>query len=494
MPLTETTLVPRKFEARSRHPVQLRMSDLMKRQLLCTAACFTIAGQVRADDDSLTYKGVTLYGWVDVNLTYGTHGEKTNSTYPVGVDYLIIGAKNANHSVLGLSENGISGSRIGLKGTESLVGDWSAIFKVESEFNPLSGQLQDGLKSMADQNGVPLAQQRTGWGDSNKAGQLLSGNAWAGVSHPTYGSATAGRQTSMIWDDLMKYDPNYGSLALSLLGYSGGLSGGGDTEDRYLDNTLRYAGHYGIAHGSLQYGFGDGGAEGTSIQIDLGLDVSHFSVDALYSRMKDAVSASPLTTNASGALSASQSAAMSAFGLNETNTLAATITDNSAYVVNAMYDFGRPKILGGYERIIYSNPQSPDSSKGLVDGLGEAQTIGGYYILTSNSALPKDKVLQVAWFGGRYSFSPAWEVDLTYYYEAQNNYSTSAALAGCSNRAISSQCRGNFYGIGMLSEYTLSSHWEFYGGAIWSQVTGGIANGYLQTNDFEPTIGFRVIF
>ncbi len=29
---------------------------------------------------------------------------------------------------------------------------------------------------------------------------------------------------------------------------------------------------------------------------------------------------------------------------------------------------------------------------------------------------------------------------------------------------------------------------------MWSQVTGGLANGYLQTNNTNPTIGVRFTF
>ena len=478
----------------------------MKKIILLAGACLASISTAHADapasDDSLTYKGVTVYGLVDVNATYQTHGENTNSAYPVGLDYLIIGAKNAAGSKFNLSDNGISGSKIGIKGTEALGGGWNAVFKLESEFNPLSGQLMDGLKAMVQQNGIPLAQQTTAWGDSNKAGQLLNANEYIGFSNAKFGQITVGRQSAIFWDDLIKYDPNRGALNLSLLGYSGQPAGGGDTEDRYVNNTLKYWGDFGALHGGAMYGFGDGTAEGKSIELDLGAHVAAFSVDALYKHTKDAVSASPLTTNTTGALSAAQTAAMTAFGFNEGNTLAASITDNTAVIINAKVDVGHASILGGYEHILFKNPTSPVSSMALVDGLGAGTTIGGYNILTNNSSLPAEKTVQIAWLGARYAASKKWDLSASYYFEAQNNYSTSAALAGCTSATVSGQCSGHFYGAGLMSEYRVNHHLEVYSGAMWSKVAGGMANGYLNgsvagnqsASTIDPTVGLRLSF
>lgn len=470
----------------------------MKHSILLAGACLaaTLAGATaaHAKDDSLTFDGVTLYGIIDVNVAYQTHGEKVSSTYPVGLDYLIIGTKNAGGGRFSFSENGRSATKIGLKGTEPLGHDWSAVFKIETEFDPLSGQLVDGLKSMVAANGVPLAQQTTAYGDTNKAGQALNANVFAGVSHPRYGTLTFGRQASMFWEDLIRYDPAHGSYAFSLLGYAGALAGGGSTEDRYINSALKYAVHYGPAHAGVMYGFGDGTAEGRSIELDAGADIGRFSIDALYKHTQNAVNASPLTTNATGTLSTAQAAAMTAFNLSLGNTLAASITDNRAVLVNGMVDLGRVKLLAGYEHIAYRNPSSPLSKVALVDGLGWATTIGGYDILTNSASLPSQKVVQAGWIGGRVAVTKAWEIDAAGYIEAQNAYATSPALAGCSSAALSGQCSGHFYGASVLSEYRFNPHVEVYGGAMWSKVSGGMANGYLHTATVDPTLGVQLAF
>jgi hypothetical protein len=54
----------------------------------------------------------------------------------------------------GVTSNGMSQSRIGLQGKEPLhFMDWSGVFKVETYFNPASGQITDALKSVTQNNG-----------------------------------------------------------------------------------------------------------------------------------------------------------------------------------------------------------------------------------------------------------------------------------------------------------------------------------------------------
>jgi predicted porin len=471
---------------------------MMHRILLAGAAVAALVGtpvQAKDDkDDSLTFAGVTLYGLIDVNATYQTHGEKVSGSFPVGTEYLIIGSKNAGGGHFNLSENGRSASKIGIRGSEKIGGEWTAVFKAETEFLPLSGQLVNGLKSMVAANGVPLAQQTTAYGDTNKAGQAFNGNLYAGVSHPQYGTLTFGRQPSMMWDDLIRYDPLHGAYAFSLLGYAGGLPGGGSTENRYTNNSLRYQIRHGAAHAGVMVGLGDGTAAGRSLEFDAGADVGRFSIDALYKVTHNAVNASPLTTNATGTLSASQSAAMSAFGLSMGNTLAASITDNRAFLVNGMVDLGRVKLLAGYEHITYNNPDTALTQAGLVDGLGWATTIGGYDILTNSASLPREKVVQVAWGGTRLAITRAWELDAAGYIEMQNNFSTSPTLAGCSSAALSAQCSGHFYSASLMSEYHINRHFGIYAGAMWSKVAGGMANGYQHSGTVDPTLGAQITF
>ncbi|MEA3197970.1 MAG: hypothetical protein QOF32_2022, partial [Gammaproteobacteria bacterium] len=81
-------------------------------------------------DDSLTYRGITLYGLIDIGLQYQTHGAPISDYFAGGSADIV--QKNSNHSTLGATPNNLSQSRVGLQGVEPLAGDWSAVFKLKT--------------------------------------------------------------------------------------------------------------------------------------------------------------------------------------------------------------------------------------------------------------------------------------------------------------------------------------------------------------------------
>ncbi len=210
------------------------------------AALLVVAGLAQAQqsasaqppaDESLTWHGITLYGIVDVDLQYETHGAPFSNYFISGGSDIV--QKNSNNAVSGITSNGMSQSRVGLQGKEPLhFMDWSAVFKLETYFNPASGQITDALKSVTQNNGRPLDAQSTNI-DSSIAGQPFE-QAFVGVSSPTFGTFTFGRQNSTLADLIAKYDPQQTSYAFSLLGLSGTPAGGGDTQDRRLDASIKY--------------------------------------------------------------------------------------------------------------------------------------------------------------------------------------------------------------------------------------------------------------
>ena len=78
------------------------------------------------------------------------------------------------------------------------------------------------------------------------------------------------------------------------------------------------------------------------------------SVDAYYSKENSAITATSLT--------AAQVAALPALGYSASNSLAATISDNTAYALMASYKFDPFKFFAGYEHIKYANPNTPLSA------------------------------------------------------------------------------------------------------------------------------------
>jgi predicted porin len=343
-------------------------------------------------DESLTWHGITLYGIVDVDLQYETHGAPFNNYWFASGSEIV--QKNSNNSVSGVASNGMSQSRVGLQGKEPLhFMDWSAVFKLETFFNPASGQISDAVKAVAQNNGRPLDEQSTNI-DSSIAGQPFE-QAFVGVSSPTYGTITFGRQNSTLADLIAKYDPQQTSYAFSLLGLSGTPAGGGDTEDRRLDASIKYDGHfYDLVHvgaiyktqgsSAQSYASGGNGEAFSAFEVAIGAEYAGASIDGFYTKVRDAVAAGTLSTEQLAALPTNLSAQ---------NSVSGTISDNASYGVMASYAVVPVPVTvyGGFQHITYMNP-----SIALTPGFDD---IGGYVLgAVNNKAYAKgDKELNVYW-------------------------------------------------------------------------------------------------
>ena len=418
-----------------------------------------------APADSLTFHGVTLYGTVDLGMAYLTHGAPLSAYYGPGLPFLI--QKFNNKPILSLAPNGLSQSKIGLSGVEPIGGDWTAVFRLETGFQPTSLRLTDGPRSLERSNGMALSQQADS-GDSARAGQAFNAAAYAGLSSRTWGAITYGRQTSLMLDNLIRYDPQAQSQSLSPIGYSGVAGGGGDTADTRLDRVVKYAYASGPVRVGLLHQFGAAGAiPGGADQADVGGDYAGFAVDLIYSRVSDAVTLA--------ALSAAQNLAAP-------GTLAATISDNTAYSAQGKYTLGPAKLFAGYEHIAYANPAHPLAA--------DVTDIGGYTLSTvNNAAYANHKVLQIAWTGVRYSLTPSLELSGAYYRYDQNSYKGN----GCANTSASS-CSGTMNALSAAADYRLTRRFDVYAGLSYSGVQNGLASGFLQTATLSPIMGVRFNF
>jgi predicted porin len=442
-----------------------------------------IAHAQSASDDSLTLHGITLYGIVDIGLQNETHGAPINDYFPAGAADIV--QKNSNKSITGITSNNLSQSRIGLQGVEPLFGstEWSGVFKLETFFNPSSGEISDALKSLTQNNGRSVASgtQTTNL-DSSVAGQIFQ-QSYAGLSSKTFGTLTFGRQNTLLADGIGKYDPNAAAQAYSLIGLSGTTAGGGDTQDRRLDGSLKY--ELKIA-GVARFGANFKPAEGNGIansvtEIDVGGNFSGLSLDAYYVKAHDAIGAA--------GLSAAQVALLPGLGFSPAKSLAATVSDNTSYSVMGLYNFGEIaplKIFAGYEHISFANPSSP-----LPAGYDD---IGGYTLaFVNNAAFPNDKVLQVFWAGVKYMVTPTVELTGAYYGYKQNSYGA-GANAGCSTN-IAGTCSGTEDAISFDGIWHMSKRFDTYAGVFYTGVHDGLANGYIfHTTDVVSSVGVRFKF
>ena len=426
-------------------------------------------------DDSLTWHGVTLYGVVDIGLQYDTHSAPFTPYRPAASGNIV--RQNSRESVTGLTPSNMGQSRVGLQGIEPLNDDWSAVFQVEAFFNPQSGEIADSLKSLTVNNGLTTATQTVGV-DGSSAGQAFQ-SAWVGLKSTRFGAITFGRQGTLLLEGVIKYDPNYNASAFGLLGASNTYSGAGSQENNRLDSSVKYLLNFDdLVHLGALYKFnGSSGPGNTAFQADIGGNYAGASVDAYYSKVNSAITSTSLT--------ASQVAALPALGYSESKSLAATISDNTAYALMASYKINPLKFFAGYEHIKYANPHTPLSA-GFND-------IGDYVLaFVNNNAYGESKTLNVYWTGIRYTVIPNLDLTAAYYGYHQNAYGT-GKQAACSTSKYST-CSGGLEAFSLDADYRFNAHFDAYLGAMYSGVHDGAASGYIDTTNINPTVGVRCKF
>jgi predicted porin len=444
----------------------------------------------KAEDSSITWKGITLYGIIDIGLQYQTHGTPISDYFPAGTAEPL--QKNSNGSVTAVTPSNLSQSRIGLAGNEPIPGgDWAAVFRLETFFNPQSGNVSDALKSITLMNGRDIHHQTT-WVDSSVAGQAFAGAAYAGFASPTIGSFTFGRHVTPLADGISKYDPMGASQAFSLIGFSGTYAGGGDTEDRRLDQSFKYTAKYNWVHLGALYQFsGASGSTNTAAQAQIGAEFAGFSADAFYAKKYNAVASSPLSAVQVQELAGRCNPAVppnppfpnGAQCFSVSNSVVGTVSDNTTYALMAMYSFPTLKLYASYEHIQFGVPNTPLPAGSL--------TIGGYVLaVTNNTAYEfNDKTLNVIWGGVKWTPVPQLDLVAAYYGYNQNSYGKTP----CSNNSAGT-CSGKYQVGSVLVNYRLTKRFDVYLGSMYSTASDGPSNGFLNTNTLATTAGLRFKF
>lgn len=499
----------------------------MKKVLLHTVAAVGFAASASAADlgdvslkdplpDTLTWHGVTLYGTVDVGYAYQTNGAPSSGALYTGLDYNMYGSKQNREAISSLTNSALSQSFVGLKVEEAIGYGVSVVAKLESGFNPISGELADACASLVRNNGKPLNQMNSS-GDGSRCGQAINGQGFAGLSSSQYGTLTLGRQNSLVLDAMSQYDPMGLSYAFSLIGWSGGAgSGVGSTETARWDNSVKYVLNYGPVHAGAMYA---NGAEDSSIQNhaaagDVGLSWKGFSIDALYTYEGGAFNASAPASTAPVGTVAPAGALWT--GVVPYNALSGNFQDNTAWDVMAKYTFnvgspfglkdggykdgpfdpsGKVTIYGGYQHTDISNPAQ------AISGVNNT-TIGGYPIYASsfaaaNSVFTTDRILQTEWAGLKYEPNTKWSFTGAWYRITQDAYTKSGVACPVSHAggtATPGNCAGESNTASFLVDYVWNKHLDLYGGVAWSNILGGLSNGYLATENTTVTTGLRLKF
>jgi predicted porin len=487
--------------------LQQKIDALAKQQAQAPAAtpapAASAAPAAKAPSDgAFSMYGITLSGVLDVGVTYANHAAPISDYFGGGLYSYI--QKYNTRSIFTASENNLSQSRITISGEKEILNGWSGIFRLETAINPLSGNISDALKSLTNNNGKPCGFTAGTWNctyttgaDSSVNGELFNSAAFVGFQNKEFGTVTIGRQNGLLADGIAKFDPMAASQAFSVIGISGTAGGGGNTENRRLDSSVKYNAQFGPLHAGVQYQFnGSSGSAGNAWQLVLGGTFPSVTFDAFYAKKEQAIGAASLsaaqvsTLNCPYVVAANPVAPCTVAGGGGNaldKALSGTITDNTAFAFMTQWNIGKGKLFASYEHIQYLNPSTP-----LTAG---SATLGGYILAyVNNASIPvgQTKVVQFEWVGFKYPITPSVDWTIAAYRQVQGAFAT-GANSGCSDTR-SGQCSGNLTAYSTDVVYHLSKRFDAYGGAMWSEVQGGLANGFLVRTEINPTVGVRLTF
>ncbi len=491
-----------------------------------------------ATDCPISAYGITLYGALDLNASFLSWGAGYSPSADK-INYGIQKSGNAPRYMFGY--NGLSTSVLGLNMKEDLapigLAGWSLIGVVEAGINPYSGMFLNPPRTLAVNNLRPADKwpwQTTNF-DSSRNGSWDNSQGFIGVSHPVFGTLTFGRTNSLAFDVASAYDP-VASLAFSLLGFSSGFAGFGDTETVRPNTTLTYRLTYQNFRAAAQVqigGYDWNNASQGAYQGQLGVDFGPLSLDGVVSFAKDAVALSTYGGSNTKCLPANSTNCyvfVNSAYYDPNSVLKATLSNTTGLELVAKYKWNTVTLYGGY---LYANLQNPSDSS-----LGGFPTVAsGVFIpegcwnkgVYTNSAITSNaynfnRNLNTVWTGFKWSVLSNLDVAAGYYYQTQNNYNftvtngftTAAACTGSGAFISSSKCAGSQDALSLLVDYRPAKRVDIYAGVMVTNVYGGLANGFTQTytynaplangkvftatatsahtQEWDPTVGVRIRF
>ena len=166
----------------------------------------------------------------------------------------------------------------------------------------------------------------------------------------------------------------------------------------------------------------------------------------------------------------------------------------------AKYTIGPLKLYAGYEHIRYMAPSDPQTAFTDIAGDLLCQGCDAFNNTNINNTAfgvngLGNKIFHVMWTGVKYAVTDNLDVIAAYYHYVQNSFfgTASGGPAPCSG-SEHAQCAGTFNAISAVIDWKFAPKWDLYAGVMFSQVNSGLANGFLQRNNIDPTVGVRFRF
>src|ERR1700730_7191550 len=433
----------------------------------------------------LSWSGITVYGTIDTGVSWRSHGAPFNGTSAVGVDYII--QKYSRGPRWDLGPNALSNSNIGIKGHEEFAPGWAFVFDLQAGFDPYSLHFSNGPHSEFQNIGVPLTSQDS-YADSSRAGQFYNSVGYLGVSSP-YGTLTVFRQNTLTLDAVFAYDPMSASYAFSPIGWQGITAGGGNTQDTRFSTSVKYRVDIGQFRVAALWQFGGyelNNAATGSYQLQLGGGITNLAAGPL----SLAAIASFVQNGVSITLGGNTLPAVLP------QVLTATLSDNSSVMLVGKYSNGPLKLFAGYEFIRYAPP-----SNRFATGTGFTD-IGGDFVCAACTAINGTninktafdagaKLFHVFWTGAKYAVTDNLDLIGAYYHYTQPTF---GAFVNCTNPSAFANCHGTFDAVSFVVDWQFAKKFDAYAGLMFSQVKGGLANGFLNRSSIDPTVGLRFRF
>jgi predicted porin len=279
------------------------------------------------------------------------------------------------------------------------------------------------------------------------------------------------------------------SYAFSPIGWQGITCGVGDTETCRFTTSVKYHVDIGQFRVAALWQFGGydlNNASTGAYQLQLGGDIANLaggtlSLDAIGSYVQNAVSLAVAGNTLPAVLP---------------QVLTATLSDDTSVMLVGKYSNGPLKLFAGYEYIQYAPPTTPYApGTGFSDIAGDFVCAGCAAINNTNinSAAfnAGDKLLHVFWTGGKYAVTDNLDVIGAYYHYTQPTF---GAFVNCTNPSAFANCHGTFDAVSFVVDWQFAKKFDAYAGIMFSQVNGGLANGYLNRSMIDPTVGLRFRF
>jgi hypothetical protein len=210
----------------------------------------------------------------------------------------------------------------------------------------------------------------------------------------------------------------------------------------------------------------DTGIFGKAYAADVGVTVDALSVDFVYERENSAVNLRSSFDNGPSPL--------------PTPGLAAFISDDTSYNLMGKYTFEFGDSSQKEKLTVYAGYSHIEKAHGPYLAGGAE----GSYPISVGVNINSPATYTMEWLGARYAMSSGLNLVAAFYHIAQNSWTlglgtTGEEGIGCVKAGL--LCSGDFDEASFVADYIINKHCDIYAGVNWSEVTNGLANGFVGT-------------